>query len=302
MEIFGFRVRRLKDTVAILESFIQASPLPIVAFDPDGIITIWNKAAEQTFGWTAGEVIGHPHPIVPQDKQHEFKAMRARAMRGESFTDTEARRRRRDGSLIDIRISTAPLRDADGRVIGIMSVLEDITERKKSERRLAYLATHDPLTGLANRRSLEDVLKRAVAKARRGRSSSLILMDVDNFKIINDTLGHWAGDRALIVLTEFLSRDLRVEDLMARLGGDEFGVLLEGAGLDEARIIAERMCAAMDDFRLEIGGRTFRLGLSMGLMPIDGTMGLAAVLSQADAAMYRAKEAGRRRVVLGVGS
>ncbi len=123
-------LRASKETLGAL---IQASPLAIVTFDPDGIIRTWNPAAERMFDWKEEEAVGKPHPIVPEDKQEEFRSLREIAMRGETFTDIEVRRRRKDGTQIDLSISTGPLRDTGGAITGIMSIITDISGRKRME-------------------------------------------------------------------------------------------------------------------------------------------------------------------------
>ena len=191
-----------------------------------------------------------------------------------------------------------PLKSDEG---GVVITHTDITDRKEQEERLAYVATHDPLTNLPNRHVLEDAMSRAVARAARGIPSALLFLDLDNFKLVNDTLGHAAGDQVLGSLTRLLQRSLRPEDLLARFGGDEFAVLLEGTSLDEAWRIAEQLRRTVEQARFELledtGEHRFDLGLSIGLVAIDGRDEPTVVLSRADAAMYAAKEQGRNRVV-----
>jgi diguanylate cyclase (GGDEF)-like protein len=172
-------------------------------------------------------------------------------------------------------------------------------KRKEQEHQLGYLATHDPLTGLSNRRLLEHHLKKAVLQAKQGRKSAFVLMDLDNFKFVNDTLGHAVGDKVLVQLTEILKNQLRSSDLLARLGGDEFALLLEDKGdTDEAEIVAARMCQAVEEYRFTYGNNSFHLGLSIGIVMIDGKAEPGMLLSEADSAMYSAKKQGRNRVVV----
>jgi diguanylate cyclase (GGDEF)-like protein len=234
----------------------------------------------------------HPDDLVRWTKSY------AAAFSARRPFEIEYRLRRADDAYRCFVAVGRPFSDLDGRFAGYIGSSYDMTERKQQEEQLAYLAAHDPLTGLPNRRSLEEAMERAVSRARRGYPSALLFLDVDNFKVINDTLGHAAGDRALVSLTEFLQKHLRGEDMMARLGGDEFAVLIEGTTVKEAHVIAERMRRAMKDFQLSLEGVNYNLGLSIGLVPIDGSQAPAAVLSQADAAMYKAKELGRNRVVV----
>jgi diguanylate cyclase (GGDEF)-like protein len=172
-------------------------------------------------------------------------------------------------------------------------------KRKEQQLQLGYLATHDPLTGLSNRRLLEHNLKRAVTYAKQGQKSAFILMDLDNFKFVNDTLGHAVGDKVLVQLTEILKNQLRTSNLLARLGGDEFALLLEDKGdADEAEIVAARICQAVEEHRFTYGNHSFHLGLSIGIVMIDGKVEPGMLLSEADSAMYSAKKQGRNRVVV----
>jgi diguanylate cyclase (GGDEF)-like protein len=178
--------------------------------------------------------------------------------------------------------------------------LENIdNKRREQEHQLGYLATHDPLTGLSNRRLLEHNLKKAVIQAKQGRKSAFILMDLDNFKFVNDTLGHAVGDKVLVQLTDILKNQLRSSDVLARLGGDEFALLLEDKGdAEEAGIVAARMCQAVEEHRFTYGNHSFHLGLSIGIVMIDGKTEPGILFSEADSAMYSAKKQGRNRVVV----
>jgi diguanylate cyclase (GGDEF)-like protein len=173
----------------------------------------------------------------------------------------------------------------------------EIDERKRYEERLEYFAAHDALTGLLNRRSLEEMLNRSIARAKRGAFSSLLYMDLDNFKDVNDSVGHAAGDEVLITLAGLLKEALRTEDVVFRLGGDEFAVLLDGINGIEALPAAERMRSAVEAHPFEQEGRLFPLTMSIGFTEIDGKLATGALMSQADAAMYQAKRQGKNRIV-----
>lgn len=131
----------LRETNEWLQALIQSAPLAIIALDPDGNVTLWNPAAEQMFGWQEAEALGQFLPLVSEEKRDEHRVLRERVLRGEAFTDLEARRQKKDGTPIDISISTAPLRDAQGRVAGILSVNADITARKQAESRIKAALT-----------------------------------------------------------------------------------------------------------------------------------------------------------------
>lgn len=147
----------------------------------------------------------------------------------------------KDNKIFWAQVTAVVRFSQDGQAQSVMGIVEDITERKSVEEQLQYLATHDTLTCIPNRYFLEEALKRAVSKAKRGDMSALLIIDVDNFKLVNDLLGHAAGDELLIYLSNLLKSNLREEDLLARLGGDEFAVLLEGVTYEDVMVIAEKL-------------------------------------------------------------
>jgi diguanylate cyclase (GGDEF)-like protein len=149
-----------------------------------------------------------------------------------------------------------------------------------------------------NRHSLEEMLSRTIAKAKRGKVSSLLYMDLDNFKEVNDSVGHAVGDQVLITLAGLFKDAVRTEDIVFRLGGDEFAVLLDGMASRESLTAAGRLRAAVEGHYFDFEGRVFPLSLSIGLIEIDGALTTGELLSQADAAMYRAKAQGKNRVVV----
>jgi diguanylate cyclase (GGDEF)-like protein len=164
------------------------------------------------------------------------------------------------------------------------------------EAELLHIASHDPLTGLPNRSVLERALHDAVTKARTGTHSTLMYLDLDQFKIVNDTLGHNSGDRVLAMVADVVGSTLREGDLLARLGGDEFAALLPGLDLENAEKIAEQVRNAVDECRFAEGGATFALGMSIGVAAITGSASASEVLGQADMACYTAKSEGRNRI------
>ncbi len=284
----------LREAKERLEAVVEASPVGIVSLDSRGNVRTWNSAAERIFGWRAQEVLGRPPPFIPPDKQEEHHALKARALRGEQVK-AELRRERRGGIPIDVGIAVAPLHDAAGAVTGLIATIEDITDRKRFEERLGYLASHDQLTGLFNRQRFEDELERELIRARRyGTHGALLLMDLDRFKTINDALGHRAGDELLTGVADLLRHEVREIDLVARLGGDEFAVILPQTGPDQARGAAERILAAV---RRHVSGpvrRPFKVTASLGiaLFP-EHARTVGQLLARADLAMYSAKESGR---------
>ncbi len=163
---------------------------------------------------------------------------------------------------------------------------------------LCDLATRDPLTALPNRRVLAENLARTISKAQRGRPGALLLLDLDDFKLVNDTLGHAAGDELLAILAVHLSRVLRSSDFIARLGGDEFAILLDDTALAEAQTLAERLRHEVNEIRFHYDGQTIAPSVSIGVAPIEGHLDPQATMALADAALYAGKELGRNRVTV----
>ncbi len=205
---------------------------------------------------------------------------------------------RRDGNELYIESTASPIRDGKGNVTGGVLVFHDVSESRELNRRLSYHASHDILTGLVNRREFEHRLARALKSARaRETSYALLYLDLDQFKIVNDSCGHSAGDALLGQLGALLKSKIRWRDTLARLGGDEFGVLLESCSLDEAMQSAEALRVAIGDYKFTWEERAFRLGVSIGVVPITAdNEDVAALLSAADSACAAAKEAGRNRI------
>ncbi|MGH7635402.1 MAG: diguanylate cyclase, partial [Gemmatimonadaceae bacterium] len=206
----------------------------------------------------------------------------------------------RSGQEVAIQESAAPICDRQGRVIGAVIVFHDVTKERRLKRALSYQASHDALTGLINRREFDNRLHAAVLSAQRGEGSyALLYIDLDQFKVVNDTCGHQAGDRLLRDVTGLLQARVRASDTIARLGGDEFGVLLEGCTVEQSTRIAEGVRQAIRDYRFVWGATTLSVGASVGVVQITGeTESVANVMSAADIACYAAKDEGRNRVHL----
>jgi diguanylate cyclase (GGDEF)-like protein len=199
---------------------------------------------------------------------------------------------------VAIQESAAPICDRQGRVIGAVIVFHDVTKERRLKRALSYQASHDALTGLINRREFDNRLHAAVLSAQRGEGSyALLYIDLDQFKVVNDTCGHQAGDRLLRDVTGLLQTRVRASDTIARLGGDEFGVLLEGCTLEQATRIAEGVRQAIRDYRFMWGASTLSVGASVGVVQIKAeTENVASIMSAADIACYAAKDEGRNRI------
>ncbi len=197
-----------------------------------------------------------------------------------------------------INDTVSPIIDDDGFLLGTVLVFRDVTQSRALSAELNWQALHDPLTGLANRRQFESEMKLLLNKAKSDNlHHHLLYLDLDQFKVVNDTCGHDAGDELLKQVTSTLDNKLRKSDMLARLGGDEFGVLLESCNAENALVVANNLRQAVESFRFGWQTHSFKIGVSIGIAEITGEEEKAAeVLSAADAACYVAKQSGRNRV------
>jgi diguanylate cyclase (GGDEF)-like protein/PAS domain S-box-containing protein len=293
-EIISFS-QALQSSSQRLEDIIRTSPLVIYTRDLSQIVTGWNPAAEKMFGWRENEVIGNILPIVPKDKMKEFEELTFRMLSGDVLDRIEQVRQRRDGSLLHVSMSCAPLRDANQVVTGYLTILADMTEQKLAEKKIEFLAYHDALTGLPNRLLLQDRFEQAKAHAIRSNTHlALLFLDLDNFKVINDSMGHDAGDTLLKQIASRLSKCVRETDTISRQGGDEFLILLSDLTMadDTAPVLVKIIEQLQLPFQSE--GQEIATSVSMGvtIFPQDGTS-FEVLLKKADMAMYQAKEDGR---------
>lgn len=276
----------------------------VITTDEHARIEYLNPIAEQLTGWSLDEAIGRPVEEIfrafheetcePIESPLTAAVRRARSVK----SGRPALFIRRDGNELYLQSTASPIRDGNGIVIGGVLVFHDVSESRELNRKLNYHASHDALTGLVNRHEFEQRLERALASAKARESSyALCVIDLDQFKIVNDTCGHGAGDALLAQVGQLLKSKIRWRDTLARLGADEFAVLLEACSLDEALRIAETLREAVAEHRFQWEERTFRLGTSIGVVPLTGVNNdPASVLSAADSAAQAAKEQGRNRV------
>jgi diguanylate cyclase (GGDEF)-like protein len=204
---------------------------------------------------------------------------------------------RRDGSYLWSRQTARAIADGEGE-LHVLIVCEDVTESRRLSEQLAYQASHDPLTGLVNRRAFEERLERALEVARSEQvEHALCYLDLDQFKVVNDTCGHAAGDELLREISRVLQSVVSKRDTLARLGGDEFGILLERCDVIQAERVAYAVRHALEGYPLSWQGRQFRIGVSIGLVPVNqASDDIAGLLLAADAACYAAKEVGGHRI------
>jgi diguanylate cyclase (GGDEF)-like protein/PAS domain S-box-containing protein len=274
-----------------------------VRVDPLARIDYLNPAAEELLGLLAADALGR----VPTEVYRlvgeltrtplEDPLVRCLAEGRPIESDGHAALLTPGGRDVPVRFSAAPVRDAAGAVAGAVLVLRDVTQLRQTERRMTYLASHDPLTGLANRRVFEASLQDALQDAREhGRRPVVFYLDLDEFKRINDRCGHQAGDELLRQVASLLLSRVRATDVLARLGGDEFAVVLRNCPFDKALEIADSMRQAIKSFRFSWDDQVFEIGVSIGVVPVADGGEMAQILRAADAACYMAKEKGRNRI------
>ena len=275
----------------------------VISTDAEGRIEYINPVAESLTAWSLAEARGQEigavlklvNELTREPIENSLSGALGRA--GSAVPTDHSVLITRAGHEVAIQESAAPICDRAGRVIGAVVVFHDVTRERRLKRALAWQASHDALTGLINRREFDNRVHAALLSAQRGeRSYALLYIDLDQFKVVNDTCGHQAGDRLLRDVTGVLQTQVRATDTIARLGGDEFGVLLEGCTLEQATRIADGARQAIRDFRFVWGTTTLSVGASIGIVQIRAdTENVANIMSAADIACYAAKDAGRNR-------
>jgi len=277
----------------------------VITTDVNGRIDYLNPVAASLTGWSQDEARGrHLDEILRLVDESTDGAIDAVFQRCLSLDPRdrvcgETLVVHRDGDTRHaIEITASAIRDRAGAIAGSVLVFHDVTELRGLARQMSYQASHDALTGLINRREFDARLEAALAAVRQhGRHHALMYIDLDQFKIVNDSCGHLAGDELLKQLAELLQATIRDNDVLARLGGDEFGVLLQGCTLDNALPIAEKLLRIVHEFHFVWEGRSFDVGMSIGLVPLTADLhDRAELLRAADAACYVAKDEGRNRI------
>jgi diguanylate cyclase (GGDEF)-like protein/PAS domain S-box-containing protein len=276
----------------------------VITTDDRGRIAHLNATAERLTGWSLAEArgrsVGEVYRVVD-----DFNRLRTFDPIAQGLTAADAVESTaapiliaRDGAEYAIEQSVSRIQEAGGDMIGAVVVFRDVTTERTLTQELAWQASHDPLTGLVNRHEFERRLATMADAARRGREGHVLLyVDLDQFKLVNDTCGHIAGDELLRQLAAVLSAKIRSDDTLARLGGDEFGVLLPRCTAAQGEGMAEKLRQEISEFRFVWADKTFSVGASIGLVEITAESGdLAALLSAADTACYMAKERGRNRI------
>ncbi|OOG24145.1 hypothetical protein B1C78_09475 [Thioalkalivibrio denitrificans] len=275
----------------------------VITTDREGRVEYLNPVAEQLTGWTTAEAKGRPsrevlrldNPLHPSVMDPVGTCLRDGQVVGLTSGHSLMRR---NGPPIRIEDSAAPIRGQDGAIVGCVVVFYATDNSRQADHLLSYHATRDALTGLINRREFDRRLQDALDNARMyGRQHVLAYIDLDQFKVLNDTCGHSAGDRMLRQITFLLRKRVRETDTLARLGGDEFALLLNSCSVERAIDVLDELRKGLRGFRFTWEGKTFEVTMSMGVVPITAlSSSTAELLSEADSACYAAKAKGRNRI------
>ncbi|HEY3369183.1 MAG TPA: EAL domain-containing protein [Symbiobacteriaceae bacterium] len=286
------------EQIRLQSAALQAADNAVLIADAAGRVKWVNAAYTRLTGYEAHEVLGQPPRFCTSGLYPAafFQAIQEAILAGHTWQG-EITNQRKDGQVYFEQLTITPVRDEQGNVAHFVVVKQDITQRRQQQDQIAFLSTHDQLTGLTNRRGLLDVLQGLVRQGGGGSPSSLLMIGLDNFKLINDSIGHAAGDYVLVSVARFLLAEVGQGRVVARIGSDEFGILLQETAPGRAREIAEALRREFDGKRWTWDGHTFPLTVSIGLTTMEGEVSAEEAMVLVDSALRDAKTLGRNRVV-----
>ena len=291
--------KKADEALRKLSRAIEFSSSAVIISDLEGRIEYVNPKFTEITGYSREEAIGSNPKFLQSGETPEsvYQDMWTTIAKGEEWRG-ELHNHKKDGSSYWARDSVSGVEGADGEITHYICIQDDVTHEFELNEQLSFQANHDTLTGLINRREFERRASRLLAGITDSEDyHALCFMDLDQFKVINDTCGHIAGDELLRQLGRLLQSTVRHSDTLARLGGDEFGILMEHCTLDQSQRVAESLLEAIRDFHFSWEGQSFRIGISIGMVAItDSAHDLTELLKQADAACYMAKDLGRNRI------
>jgi diguanylate cyclase (GGDEF)-like protein/PAS domain S-box-containing protein len=295
---------QLADQHELMRVTLRSIGDAVITTDAAGLISWLNPVAERMTGWLSSEAVGRPllqvfHIVNEETRESAPDPVAACLAEGRIVgLAHQTLLISKDGTEYGIQDSAAPILNAQGEMLGVVLVFHDVSEQRRLSGEMTYRATHDALTGLVNRAEFETRMLRTLRHAQEHDSQhALMYIDLDQFKLVNDACGHSVGDQLLQQVSKLLGDAVRARDTLARLGGDEFAIILEHCNMEQAGRVAQKICDRMDDFRFIHEDRRFRIGTSIGLVPVDKRWASTAAIQQAaDTSCYAAKEAGRNRV------
>ncbi len=295
----------LSNEVRKLEDFASSAGDFFWEMDSEQRMTQLSTEVVSLLGISSKSMIGVPLETlmdqhVPEEDVAQWSELTVDMRKHLAFRDREFKWQHKDGSLRVVRLSGVPVFGSDNTFLGYRGIGSDFTAEYNDASVVAYHASHDALTGLVNRREFENQCDLAVADAKSGQTThALCFLDLDKFKIVNDTCGHLAGDELLRQLSALFAGLVRKSDVLARLGGDEFGVLIFNVGINEALKLANQLRTEVESYQFMWESKSFSVGASIGLVIVDSRWeNRSAVFGAADAACYEAKNTGRNRVAV----
>jgi diguanylate cyclase (GGDEF)-like protein/PAS domain S-box-containing protein len=274
----------------LLRATVTGSPTALVVADLNGVALLWNPAAERLFGWSAAEVVGRPLHLIEFSSRGESHRLRRGAAAGRDVFEVQARRRHRDGHMVEVAVSTVGLHDPSGRVIAVLGTYQDITERKAAQDELVRQAHRDDLTGLVNRRGLLEELQHL--QSGRRRRFAVVAFDLDHFKHVNDAFGRAVGDQVLAVFARRLVNSVRPGDVVARLEGALFAVLMMGVEPRALESTVGRLLAAVTQ-RYDVAGQQTAVTVTGGVAGCSRLEEPAEMVRRAEVALHYAKRVSR---------
>lgn len=274
----------------------------LVLINTDGSIKLMNETAQRLSGWTQAQAHGKPVTEVLSlfhehgERPLMYPDLDMLTTEQPRELPADAAMRHRNGTTLLIEGSIAPIRNLKGYILGLVLSFRDVSLARQLSMKLSFDATHDCLTGLVNRREFELRLERLLARNTGQTGGALLFMDLDHFKVINDTSGHLAGDALLCQITQLLQSQVRERDTLARLGGDEFALLMENCTLEQATRVAEHLLQTLKNYHFHWQQQEFQVGISIGIVSLESPgQDPQKLLELADHACYIAKSSGRNR-------
>ena len=288
-------LQREKDFISAV---VETAPVLLVVLDEQGCIQQFNRACRELTGYSRRAVQGETfmEVFLSPDERAKFQLDVANPQSTIQEYLLETRWRRPDVGQRALSWSFTHVLKEQGGFGYIIGAGMDVTERRAAEERLAFLAERDPLTKCYNRSQLHSILRKAVEEAYAGHSTVLLYIDIDNFKVINDTLGHTNGNRVLITLVHILRLTTSPDNIIVRFGGDEFLIVLRETSVEQANVVAEKIRSQINDYLFHEGGKDFNISASIGLFKVEKNTNGEEVFALAESACYVAKARGRNRV------
>jgi diguanylate cyclase (GGDEF)-like protein/PAS domain S-box-containing protein len=295
--------QRLMDEKERLHVTMQSIADGMISTGPDGRITFMNATAEALTSWPLQEAMGlladEVFNIGGADSRDVRLVQSCLDQREVIGLDEDTVITTRTGTRLEVRLTASPVLSGEKLALGVVIVFQDATDSRTLKRRLAYSASHDSLTRMPNRSAFEEELvATAEAAQQEGREHALCFVDLDGFKVVNDSVGHAAGDQVLFEVGQLISQSCRATDFAARIGGDEFALILKHCTLDDAKAVCEKLVLAIAQHAFTFADKRFAVGASVGITAINGSSSLSELSMSADAACYDAKAQGRGCVVL----